>query len=136
INRLKDFVIPRKLGLVMGPNVPIRFGSGLVRCPDIAFFRSGQRPARPRKYRFLETVPLLVVEIIRDRTAPAETRLKMRDYLRRGVHRVWIINPLKKTVRVFSGRDSMRLLRGEAVLNDEENFPGLSLPLKEIFAIL
>ena len=51
-----------------------------------------------------------------------------------GVQVVWLIDPRKRTIRVYSAPDESILLRVGQTINGGDVLPGLSLPVARVFA--
>src|SRR6266545_4033346 len=77
---LRDFVIPRNLGLVTGADGTIRLFPGLVRAPDVAFTSWGRVPGRcvPEE-PVPQLAPDLVVELLSASNTKAEMDRKRRE---------------------------------------------------------
>ncbi len=74
------------------------------------------------------------MEILSPSNTKGEMALKVREYFLAGVRLVWLVDPRKRTVRVYTAPDqSVRLTEGEA-LDGGDVLPGLRLPLREVFA--
>jgi len=58
---------------------------------------------------------------------------KVREYFEAGVRVVWLIDPKKRTARVFSGHDQSVLVRADQALDGGDVLPGFVLPLKDLF---
>ena len=84
----------------------------------------------------IQGVPDLTVEILSPSTATADRRVKHSLYERFGVLEYWIVDPETETVQVFrlsAGRYSAPLEYGKGDLLESPFFPGLSIPLSEVF---
>ena len=78
----------------------------------------------------------LTVEILSPSTATADRRVKHSIYERFGVPEYWIVDPETETVQVFrlsAGRYPDPLEYGKGDLLESPLFPGLSIPLSEVF---
>lgn len=134
---LVNFVRPRKLGIVTGPDGIIRLMPGLVRIPDIAFlsrtrFPGGKRP----KETIPSLAPDLVVEVISKGNTKKEMRRKLREYFEAGVLLVWYVDPKTRTVQVFTAVDHSVTLDENQALDGGTVLPGFQLPLNQLFAEL
>ncbi len=132
---LNNFVRPRKLGIVTGPDGTIRIFPGLVRIPDVAFaswgcFPQGKRP----KARIPQVAPDLVVEVLSKGNTKSEIAKKLGEYFDAGVRLVWIVDLRKQTVRAYTGRDESVLFKRAEVLDGGAVLPGFTLRLDELFA--
>ena len=110
-----------------------------VRQPDVLFIshaRFGDRD--PLDPSALDPAPELVVEVL----SPSDTRRiladKLRDYRRVSVQECWIVSLDTRTVEVLrltpEGEHTLAI-HGEAESVRSEAFPGLVVPLLDIFAL-
>ena len=134
---LREFVIPRNLGVVSGESGMMRLFAGLVRIPDVAY-ASWDRFADRRIPR--EPVPALVpdlaVEVLSESNTPREMQRKRGEYFRAGVSLVWIVDPDARTVVVYAAPEQPQTLTEADILDGGHVLPGFALSLREIFAEL
>jgi Uma2 family endonuclease len=128
------FVRRHKLGIVAGEAGTIRLFSGLVRIPDVSFTSWDRLPGRKRpKTPIPLLAPDLVVEVLsKGNTKPEMTR-KLQEYFEAGVRSVWMVNPRKRTVRLYTAVDQSVLLAEDQSLDGGTVLPGFVLPLRELF---
>jgi len=84
----------------------------------------------------IQGVPDLTVEILSPSTESSDRRVKHSLYERFGVCEYWIVDPKSETVQVFrlsAGRYPDPLEYGKGDLLESPLFPGLSIPLSEVF---
>ena len=136
---LREFVVPRNLGLVSGADGMVRLFPGLVRIPDVAFVSwdripDGRVPPEP----IPELAPDLVVEVLSPSNTVKEMRRKRREYFEVGVRLVWSVDPADRTVAVDSAPEtSVKLDEArDDVLDGGEVLPGFVLPLRTLFGEL
>jgi Uma2 family endonuclease len=134
---LREFVASRNLGQVSGADGSLRLFSGLVRIPDIAFVSWDRMPGRriPKK-PIPSLAPDLAVEVLSPSNTPREMTLKRRHYFEAGVRLVWIVDPKRRTIAVYTGPDRPARLDASATLDGGDVLPGFTLPLKRLFADL
>jgi Uma2 family endonuclease len=131
---LNNFVLPRKLGIVTGADGTIRLFPGLVRIPDVAFASWGCFPDRKRpKARIPQIAPDLVVEVLSKNNTKPEMAKKLGEYFEAGVRLVWIVDPRKQTVRVYTGIAQSVLIKRDQSLDGGAVLPGFVLRLDELF---
>jgi Uma2 family endonuclease len=134
---LDAFVRPRNLGLLTAPDGTIRLWAGRVRIPDIAFFPWDSMPNRRRPPEPIPTLaPALAVEILSRSNTPAEMRLKRQDYFSVGVRLVWEIDPVGRTVAVYTAPEGPTTLTEADTLDGGAVLSGFILPLHDLFAEL
>ena len=82
IEVLRQFVVPRNLGLVSGADGSVRLFPGLVRIPDVAFASWDRFPGRKIPDEPIPSLaPDLAVEVLSDSNTPAEMDRKARRIL-------------------------------------------------------
>ncbi|MGH7194717.1 MAG: Uma2 family endonuclease [Candidatus Saccharimonadales bacterium] len=131
---LHNFIKAGKLGKVSGPDGMMRLFPGLVRIPDIAFASSKRYSKRRGTSKLPDLVPDLAVEVLSEGNTPKEMSRKLDDYFEAGVRLVWFVDLRRRTVEVFTGNKSSKLLRKHENLTGGKVLPGFSVPLKELFA--
>jgi Uma2 family endonuclease len=134
---LNEFVRPRNLGLVSGPDGTVRLFPGMVRIPDVAYaswarIPGGRIPQKP----IPDLVPDLAVEILSESNTPAEMDRKRRDYFDAGVLLAWFIDPRDRSVSVFTSPDKPVVLHQGDTLDAGNVLPGFSIPLATLFGEL
>jgi len=134
---LRQFEVPRNLGLVTGADGMVRLFPGLVRIPDVAFVSWDRLPGgRVPDDPIPDLAPDLAVEVLSRTNTPGEMRRKRREYFDAGVTLVWIIDPADRSATVFtSATDSVKLTERDS-LDGGSVLPGFSLPLCNLFAEL
>jgi Uma2 family endonuclease len=131
---LNNFVRPRKLGIVTGPDGTLKLFSGLVRIPDVAFASWDRFPGRKRpKVPIPLLAPDLVVEVLSKGNTRAEIARKLREYFEAGVRLVWLVDPRKRTVRVHTAVEPSVLLNEHQTLSGGAVLPGFKLRLSKLF---
>jgi Uma2 family endonuclease len=134
---LDGFVRPRNLGLVTAPDGTIRLAPRLVRIPDVAFTSWDRMPERRRPTAPIpHLAPDLAVEVLSASNTPGEMARKMHDYFGAGVRLAWIIDPVGRTVRVYTAADQFTILHDADTLDGGAVLPEFTLPLRELFAEL
>jgi Uma2 family endonuclease len=135
ITFLNNFVRPRKLGIVTGPEGTLRLFSGLVRIPDVAFASWGCFPDRKRpKARIPHIAPDLVVEVLSKNNTKPEMAKKLGEYFEAGVRLVWMVDLRKRNVRAYTALDQSVLIETGQSLDGGAVLPGFVLRLDELFA--
>jgi Uma2 family endonuclease len=134
---LNAFVIPRNLGIVTGPDGTIRLMANLVRIPDAAFTSWDRLPGRRRPAPPVpHLAPNLAVEVLSRSNTPGEMVAKRQDYFAAGVELVWEIDPVARTVAVYTSPTQSTVLRAADTLDGGAVLPGFTLPLPDLFAEL
>ena len=139
LSLLRAFIYPRKLGLVSGPDGMMRLFPGLVRMPDVAFVSWDRIPGRRVPDEPIAGfAPDLAVEVLSRSNTPAEMDRKRQEYFSAGAILVWLIDPVARTVTVFTHREPNRsAVLGEGdTLDGDSLLPGFALPLHDYFSEL
>jgi len=134
---LNNFVMPRRLGLVSGPDGMMRLFPGLLRMPDVAFVSRQRLPGGKVP---TEAAPLmapdLAIEVLSESNTKGEMALKRREYFSAGVRLVWLIDHRNRTATVFTDVDTSEVLDETQFLDGTPVLPGFKLGLRELFASL
>jgi Uma2 family endonuclease len=132
---LREFVKPRKLGLVTGESGMMRLFPGLVRIPDVAYVGWDRIPGRrvPRQ-PIPDLVPHLVVEVLSESNTAAEMARKLEEYFRTGVLLAWLVDPRGRTVAAYTSPTQSARLDESQTLDGGVVLPGFTLPLRDLFA--
>jgi Uma2 family endonuclease len=134
---LDGFVRPRNLGLISGEAGAVQLFGGLIRIPDVAFTSWDRLPGRRVPDAPIPAlVPDLAVEILSRSNTLAEMARKRQEYFTAGVRLVWEIDPDARTVSIYTGADTVRVLGAGDTLDGGAVLPGFTLPLPELFAEL
>jgi Uma2 family endonuclease len=134
---LREFVIPRNLGLVSGADGMVRLFPGLVRIPDVAFVSWGHVPDRRMPTAPVPPLaPDLAVEVLGASNTDEEMARKRREYFAAGVLLVWLIDPESRSVAVYTSPDDVTVLSEAETLNGGAVLPGFELVLRDFFAEL
>jgi len=131
---LNDHVRSRNLGLVVAGDAGFQLASDpdTVRGADVAFVRRERLPD-PVPVAFAAFAPDLAVEILSPGDRPGETLAKVADYLSAGTQLVWVIDPKRRSARIYQ-EDGTELVIGERdALEGGDVIPGFSCPLDSIF---
>jgi Uma2 family endonuclease len=121
------------LGTCTGADGMMRIAPGLVRIPDVSFISwnrlpSGETPRKP----IPDLAPDLAVEVLSEGNTKPEMDRKVREYFAAGVRMVWLIDPKKRTARVFSAVEQSILVRADQSLDGGNVLPGFSLVLSDL----
>jgi len=135
IRRMGNWAEEQDRGLVTAPDGTLRLAPGLVRIPDVAFLSWDRLPGRQYPEEPIpDLVPDLAVEILSTGNTVKEMERKLRDYFLAGVVQVWLVDPDKRAVWVYTAPDQVTRLSERQTLDGGELLPGFRLPLEELFA--
>ena len=104
-----------------------------MRIPDVSFISWDRIPGRESpKEPVPDLAPDLAVEVLSESNTPAEMRRKVGEYFAAGARMVWLIDPRKRTARVYSSPDRSVLVRADQSLDGGDVLPGFSVGLGEL----
>lgn len=133
---LLSFVVPRKLGIVSGPDGMMRLLPGRVRMPDVAFISFDRLPNRKTPgVPIPDLYPDLAVEVLSDSNTRREMENKLQEYFKAGTKLVWYVDLKTKSVEVFTSPTQMTRLSGNDTLNGGEVLSGFEVALPTLFEI-
>lgn len=133
--RIKTFVNEHHLGTVYAAETGFLLGRDpdTLLAPDVAFVRADRLPEQTQQQGFLELAPDLVVEV----DSPSDTSRYVSDkvltYLDAGCRLVWVVEPERRTVAVWTPDRTARVMMAEETLDGGQVLPGLTLAIAEIF---
>ena len=135
VTRLNAFVRERKLGRVYttDPGFLLSTNPDTVRAPDVAFLGNARVEMIGRPHGFLPGPPDLAIEILSPHDRPNDVEAKLGDYLAAGTTLVWVVDPIRRVVRVHRELLASRLMREDDRLDGEDVVPGFSIPVGELF---
>ena len=131
---LASFLDEHDLGNLSGSDGTMRLMPGLVRVPDVSFtrwnkFPEGRRSAGP----ITDFGPDLAVEILSASNSKAEMRRKVREYFVSGTELVWLVDPVSRTIVVYTSPDETVALSESDTLEGGAVLPGFSVAVERIF---
>ena len=142
---LRPFVRDRGLGIALSApyDVVIQREPLRVRQPDVLVVNAELtgigRPADLVGRRFLESPPLLVVEVLSPSNTRRDVAERLADYRSIGVPECWLVNFPARTVEVLRlSRDAVTVLGvyGMGDVLRSEVLPGFELPIADLFGPL
>jgi Uma2 family endonuclease len=123
------------LGLTFPADAIIRLMPGIVRFPDISFYSWQHFPNKVLpEGAILNIVPDLAVEVLSRSNTKKEMARKRKEYFVGGCQLVWEINPVRKTVRVYTAPHQSKLIRETGTLDGGDVLPGFKLSVARLFA--
>jgi Uma2 family endonuclease len=122
------------IGAITGGDGPYRLRIGLVRLPDVAFVSYQRLPAEAESAAIAPIGPDLAVEILSPSNRKAEIERKLDEYFAAGTRLAWIVNPIRRTVRVYTSRTDQKLLTERNLLTGGGVLPGLRISIRTWFA--
>ena len=121
---LGAYVYPRRAGVVMGEaGFRIESHPDTVRAPDIAFV-SGDRDIAFRERGFGAYAPDLAIEVRAPTDRSGELIAKVADWLRAGVHIVWVVDPVRGSAQIYDAGGDVRVVSVDGTLDGGDVLPG------------
>lgn len=131
---LAPFVLKEKLIVVLGPDGHTRYFGDQIRLPDVALILRRRLPSgKLPPEQICPVAPDVAVEILSPGNTAHELELKRRTYFDSGVQQVWVADPRKRTVRVYSSPTEYTELGEDETLDGGAILPGFSLSVREWF---
>ena len=130
---IMSYLDQNDLGICVGADGMMRIAPGLVRIPDLSFITWDRLPGResPRE-PIPDLAPDLAVEVLSEGNTKPEMARKVREYFDAGVTLVWLIDPRKRTARVFSTIEKLTLVRADQALDGGVVLPGFAVRLCDL----
>jgi Uma2 family endonuclease len=134
IRLIGNFVAEHDLGIVTGADGIMRLAPDLVRIPAVSLVLWEKLPGRhvPRQ-PIPALVPDFVVEVLSEGNTPREMARKLDEYFLRGVQLVWLVDPVRENIAVYTARHQSVVLEKSAIVDDGVVLPGFTLPLHTLF---
>ncbi|HEX6985701.1 MAG TPA: Uma2 family endonuclease [Planctomycetaceae bacterium] len=130
---LSNYVVPRRLGWVHGPQGFFWLGADL-RAPDASFTRKEQRPGGLLRRGYSDVAPALAAEVLSPGNTADEMARKRAEFFARGTELFWIVDPIARTIDVYTRPDRPdATLRDGDTLTGDPVLPGFSLPVRDLF---
>lgn len=136
---LREFVVPRKLGVVAGADGMVRLFPhlNLIRMPDVVYVSNERLTASNARGRAVpQLAPDLAVEVLSEGNTVGEMSRKRREYFEAGVRLIWIVDPQLRTIDVYTSVQEIKTLREGQTLDGGSVLPGFSLELGPLFSEL
>ncbi|MDT5272467.1 MAG: hypothetical protein QOH49_4653 [Acidobacteriota bacterium] len=131
------FVKANDLGIVCGAETGfiVERDPDSVLGADVAFI-SYQRLANiENPDKFGPFAPDLAVEVLSPGNRPGEIAEKVALYFGAGARAVWVFDPKKRTVAVYTSPSDVRILNEQDTLDGGDVLPGFQLELSKLFAV-
>lgn len=137
IHILRNFVVPRNLGVVSAPDGVIRLFSGLIRIPDVAFVSWDRFPDRKIPSEPIPTLaPDLVIEVLSRSNTVSEMQRKRAEFFAAGVKLIWGFDPELRVLDVYTPDGSVTRLMAGQTLDGGDVLVRFVLDLGELFGDL
>jgi Uma2 family endonuclease len=123
------------IGFLLESAGMIRVAQEQIRLPDVSVILWEHFPGRQLPFgQILNIVPDLAVEILSPTNTLKEMARKREEYFAGGAKLVWEVDPVKRTVTVFTAPDVATTLDENATLDGGAVLPGFALSIRAWFA--
>jgi Uma2 family endonuclease len=132
--RLGRFAEANDLGEVFAQDTGFRIASDpdTVRAPDVAFV-ARDRLAAVASRGYAPLAPDLVTEILSPDDRPGDVIAKVAEWLAAGVKLAWVIDPDRRTARVYRPDGSVTEVERHGALDGEAVLPGFRCRLSDLY---
>ena len=133
---LDQHVRANNLGTVYAAETGFKIGSDpdTVRAPDVAFVRRERVEAVGDEAGYWPGAPDLAVEVVSPSDLYTEVEEKVIDWLAAGTRMVIVLNPRKRTVKVYRSLTDISILTESDILHGADVVPGWAMAVRDIFA--
>ncbi|HEV3470714.1 MAG TPA: Uma2 family endonuclease [Pyrinomonadaceae bacterium] len=131
-----DFVESNDLGEALGAETgfTVERNPDSVLGADIAFVSKERLKDAEDADKFFPFAPDLAVEVLSPSNRAGEINEKISLYFSAGARMVWVVNPKRRTVAVYSSPDEARILGERDTLEGGDVLPGFSYELSKLFS--
>jgi Uma2 family endonuclease len=134
IGLLEAYLADNDVGIVLAPDGMTRVEPGQVRMPDVSFYSWTHFPDHILPAgQILNVIPDLAVEILSPGNTKQEMKRKRKEYFFGGASLVWEIDPVKKTIRIYTAPDRSQLVREKGKVEGAPVLPGFTLSVEQLF---
>ncbi len=104
-----------------------------MRVPDASFVRADRLPAGGVRSGLLKLAPDVAIEVLSPSDSVKEIDEKVDDYLSCRTPLIWVVDPVRRTVRNVSTDSTELVLHEGDTLSGGHVLPGFSCAVEEIF---
>ena len=128
--RLGIHILEHRLGRLYIAETTFQLEDRIVK-PDVAFISNDRLPENRKQGA--PVAPDLAVEVASPTDRQYAVTEKAFAYLRAGTQRVWVVEPVAKTVMVYRSETDFTLLKCGDTLTGEPVLPGFRCPVSQLF---
>jgi Uma2 family endonuclease len=131
---LESYLEVHDIGFTLGEGGMMRLEFGQVRIPDVSFYLWSRFPNRELTVeQILDKVADLAVEVLSPTNTKKEMKRKRQEYFDGGATLVWIVDPRKRTVAVYTSPTESTLLDESQTLDGGALMPGFAVSIRTWF---
>ncbi|NOT48243.1 MAG: Uma2 family endonuclease, partial [Acidobacteria bacterium] len=122
-------------GIVFDSSTMFTLPNGSKRSPDVSWMSKAKWNALSpsEKSRFSRIVPDFVIELRSPTDISSALEEKMAEYIENGVRLGWLIDPMKKKVRIYRANGEVVILDDPETVSGEDVLPGFVLDVKQLW---
>jgi Uma2 family endonuclease len=125
---------PRGEVLVGEAGIRLRRNPDTTVGADVAYISAQTADADPHEDRFLEGIPVLVVEILSKTDSHEEVSEKVSSYMDAGVKLAWVVDPRFRTITVYRPDAEPQLFNVTQTITGEPHLPGFEVAVADVFS--
>lgn len=131
---IESYLEGNDIGFTLGEGGMQRVDFGQMRIPDVSFYLWSRFPNRELTMeQILAEVGDLVVEVLSPSNTDQEMERKRREFFAAGTRLFWIVDPVDRTVAVYTSPEDVTVLNETQILTGGDVLPGFTLPLRDWF---
>jgi Uma2 family endonuclease len=122
-------------GEIVGSQAGFRMLGGNIRCLDLSVTSYDRIPAGGPPTGFFDGAPDLAIEVISPSETGSEQLRKRIEYFAAGSKCVWELDPITRSLAVYSSPDTHELLTSDSTVDGGEFLPGFSSKVDALFPV-
>lgn len=131
----REFVRKHKLGRVTTESGLItERDPDSVRGPDVAYWSKERVPLGQKVEGYPDTPADLCVEVVSEKKRRGALRRKLKEYFKRGVRMVWVIDVESQSVTSYRTPKLGKVILDDGALEGEDVLPGFKCTVADIFS--
>jgi len=131
--RLNTCLYPRHGAAAVGPMIYCFDRPDYGPKPDVVYVRLERLPDRQIPREDLHLPPDLAAEVLSPDTRALDLEVRLDDYLSAGIPLVWIVNPNRRTIRVYRSDGTTRSFQAKDLVENEPLLSGFRMVVGEVF---
>lgn len=132
---IERYLDDHDIGFTLGEGGMQRVDEDQVRLPDVSFYLWSRFPNRElTREQILDEVADLAVEVLSPTNTEKEMARKRREFFGGGARLFWIVDPVGRTVEVFTLPEKSTMLGEADTLTGGDVLPGFTLSIRDWFA--
>jgi Uma2 family endonuclease len=101
---------------------------------DVAYVSPQTADADPNENRFLDGIPVLMIEILSPSDSHEEVSEKITSYVEAGVKLAWVVDPRFRTITVYQRDAEPQLFNVTQSISGEPHLPGFEVAVADVFS--